>query len=135
MAGPEPSQAEADSERQLRLQSALKQVALSAGQTVVVARGPQVLAHRGELKLTEAQDVAVHVAQGWQDQGQSARIQFMRLPLLADERLLYTLPLADGYLLTIVEFAGGSFSRVTQLARQLAPLLESAGLSSYNSPT
>lgn len=117
------------------MQTALKQVALSADQTVIVAWGPQVLAHRGDLKLTEAQDVAVHVAEGWDDHGQSARIQFMRLPLLTDERLLYTLPLANGYLLTIVEIADGPISRVSQLAGRLMPLLESVGLSSYNSAT
>lgn len=135
MAGPEPSPPDSDTSRRLQLQTVLKQVALSAGQTVVVAWGPQVLAHRGDLNLTEVQDIAVQVAEGWHDHGQSARIQFMRLPLLADERLLYTLPLADGYLLTVVELADGPLGRVSQLARQLVPLLEGVGLSGYNGPT
>jgi hypothetical protein len=116
---------------QQRAQTALQQVPLSAGQTVVLARGPQVVAHRGDLKPTEAQDVAGHVAGGWQERGQTARIQFMRLPLLADERLLYTLPLDNGYFLTVVEGSDVPLSRVSGLARQLAALLERAGLKRY----
>jgi hypothetical protein len=118
---------------QQRAQTALQQVPLSAGQTVVLARGPQVVAHRGDLKPTEAQDVAGHVADGWQHRGQTARIQFMLLPLLTDERLLYTLPLADGYFLTVVEGSDVPLSRVSGLARQLAALLERAGLKRYTS--
>lgn len=111
-----------------QLQTALKQVPLSTGQTVIVARGSQVIAHRGDLKPTEAQDVAGHVAEGWQTRGQTARLQFMRLPLLSDECLLYTLPLNDGFLLTIVEGAEVPLSHASHLARRLLPLLGSAGL-------
>jgi hypothetical protein len=57
----------------------------------------------------------------------------MLLPLLTDERLLYTLPLADGYFLTVVEGSDVPLSRVSGLARQLAALLERAGLKRYTS--
>lgn len=115
-----------------KVQTALKQLPLMAGQTVVIARGPQVLAHRGDLKPIEAQDIAVQVAEGWHDRGQTVRIQFMRLPLLADERLLYTLALAGGYFLTVVDSADAPLARVAGLTRQLQPLLEQAGLAGYN---
>lgn len=132
MIGEESTPPATDRQFKQQVQAALKQVALTAGQTVIVARGPQVVAHRGELKLTEAQDIAGHVSNGWQERGQTARIQFMRLPLLADERLLYTQPLSAGFLLTIVERAEVPLSRSSQLARQLLPLLETAGLTRYN---
>lgn len=115
-----------------KVQTALNQVPLMAGQTVVIARGPQVLVHRGDLKPIEAQDIAVQVAEGWHDRGQTVRIQFMRLPLLAEERLLYTSTLAAGYFLTVVDGADAPLTRVAGLARQLQPLLEQAGLAGYN---
>lgn len=128
MAGEKTTQAEREQLVTLRAQEALKQVALATGQTVIIAYGPQVLAHKGALKPAETQDVAGHVAEGWQERGQSARIQFMHLPTLPEERLLYSQPLGNGYLLTVVDNSDSTLPRVTRLVRQLLPLLESAGL-------
>lgn len=128
MAGEKTTQAEREQLVRLRAQEALKQVPLSAGQTVIVAYGPQVLVCKGDLKSTESQDVANHVADGWQERGQSARIQFMRLPMLTEDRLLYSQPLGSGYFLTVVDSSDSNLPRVTQLIRQLRPLLEGAGL-------
>jgi hypothetical protein len=132
MANQDPSRPEPDRPSKQQLLTALKQVALSSGQTVIVAFGPQVIVHRGELNATEAQDIAAYVAGGWQERGQTARIQFRRLPAMPEERLLYSLPLNDGFLLSIVESADMPLSQVTHLARRLIPLLESAGLTRYN---
>ncbi len=128
MADELPSKSESDRALRQQVQKALKQVALAAGQTVIVARGPQVVAHRGDLKLTEAQDVADHVAEGWQDRGQTARVQFMRLPLLADERLLYTQALTNGYLLTVTESADVPLSQLQQAGEPASAVAGAHGL-------
>lgn len=128
MAGKRTTQTEREQPSKATLQQALQRVSLAAGQTIVVARGPQLLAHKGALKLTEAQTVASQVAEGWQERGQSARIQFMRLPMLVDESLLYTQPLGDDLFLTVIDSDGSGLPQVIGLARQVLPLLESAGL-------
>lgn len=110
----------------------LQQAPLAANQTVILARGPQLMAYRGDLKNTEAMDVAVFVAEQWSDTGQTVRLQFMRLPVLPAERLLYTCRLQDGFLLTITDAADAPLSRVTGLAGQLLRLLERIGLNGYN---
>jgi hypothetical protein len=110
----------------------LQQIPLSANQTVILARGPQLLAHRGELKLTEALDIAVYVANGWKEQGQQARVQFMRLPIMPNERLLYTRRLRGDFLLTFVDAADAPLPRLSQLANQFMALLESSSRNGYN---
>ena len=82
----------------------LQHVPLTVTQTVLVTRGPLVLAVRGVLKPVEAADVAVYVAEGWRDTEQTLRIQFMPLPL-SSAHLLLTYPLRGGYQLTLVDSA------------------------------
>lgn len=110
----------------------LQQIPLSANQTVLLARGPQLLAHRGELKLTEALDIAVFVANGWQDVGQQARIQFMRLPIVPSERLLYTCRLGPEFLITFADAADAPLPRLIELAQQFLGKLQPNDLSGYN---
>lgn len=110
----------------------LQQVPLAPNQTIVFARGPQLIAHRGNLKLAEAQDIAVHVDRTWEERGQSVRVQFMRLPALPTECLLYTVRLGDNRFLTLVDSENGTLSQLARLSEQLVGLLERTGLNGYN---
>ena len=106
----------------------LQHVPLTVTQTVLVTRGPQVLAARGALKPVEAADVAVYIAEGWRDAAQTLRIQFMTLPLSPDARLLLTYPLRGGYQLTLVDAEGAPLEQLRRLGGQLLTVLASAGM-------
>jgi len=106
----------------------LQHVALGVSQTVIVARGPQMIAYRGMLKQVEALDVAAHVAQTWRESNQTQRVQFMRLPLSPIPSLLLTYPLRDGYRLILVDNEGTSLTPLRKLSVQLLGALEVAGI-------
>ena len=106
----------------------LQHVPLTVTQTVLVTRGPLVLAVRGALKPVEAADVAVYVAEGWRDTAQTLRIQFMPLPLAPDARLLLTYPLRGGYQLTLVDAEGAPLEQLRRLGGQLLAVLAAAGM-------
>lgn len=106
----------------------LQHVPIGAAQTVIVARGPQLITFRGALKQVEAQDVAVYVAQEWRDAGQSTRVQFMRLPLSPASRLLLTYPLRDGFRLILVDREDAPLEPLRKLSNQLLGVLEVAGI-------
>lgn len=106
----------------------LQHVALGVGQTIIITRGPQLIAYRGMLKQVEALDVAAHVAQTWRDSDQSQRVQFMRLPLSPIPSLLLTFPLRDGIRLILVDNEGISLSALRKLSNQLLGVLEVAGI-------
>lgn len=110
----------------------LQQAPLAPNQTVILSRGPQLFAHRGDLKLAEAQDVAVYVDRTWQERGQSVRVQFMRLPALPAPCLLYTVRLGDNRFLTVADAQSTELGPLARLAEQLAALLERTGLNGYN---
>lgn len=105
----------------------LQHVPLSVNQTVIVTRGPQVIAHRGALRQTDAADVAVYVAEGWRDVGQTMRLQFMDKPP-APARILLTYPLRDGHRLIVVDIADASLPQLRNLSTQLLEILDVAGL-------
>ena len=106
----------------------LQHVPLTVSQTVIVTRGPQVIASRGVLKPVEAADVAVFIAEGWEERDQTLRIQFMRLPLSSFARLLLTWPLRGGYQLTLVDTEEASLDQLRHLAKQLITVLQAAGI-------
>ena len=106
----------------------LQHVPLTVTQTVLVTRGPLVLAVRGALKPVEAADVAVYVAEGWRDAGQTLRIQFMPLPLSPEARLLLTYPLRGGHQLTLVDAEGAPLEQARRLGGQLLTVLAAAGV-------
>ncbi len=106
----------------------LHHVPLTVSQTIIVSRGPQVLAHRGELRQVEAADVAIYIAEGWRDVGQTMRVQFMRLPLAETARLLLTYALAGGYQLTLVDSEEASLDQLRHLGKQLITVLHAAGI-------
>lgn len=110
------------------VRSLLQHIALEVNQTVIVARGPQMIAFRGTLKQMEALDVAAHVAQTWRESSQSQRIQFMRLPLSPIPSLLLTFPLRDGYRLILVDNEGTSLVSLRKLSNPLLSALEVAGI-------
>lgn len=107
----------------------LSGIPLGASQTIILAQGPQVVAHRGALKPIEAADVAIYIANSWRDSGQYLRIQFMQLPLLSAGRLLLTYALRDGYRLILVDHQEAGFDQLRNLGSQLLSVLEVAGLS------
>jgi len=109
-------------------EAVIRKVELQPGQTIIFSRGPVLLLFRGDLKAAEATDIAVQVADTWADAGQTIRIQFMRLPLLPTECLLYTTYLNARYLLTIVDSADASFLRVKRLAEALQEGFRTVGL-------
>ena len=106
----------------------LQHAPLTVTQTVLVTRGPLVLAMRGALKPVEAADVAVYVAEGWRDAEQTLRIQFMPLPLAPEARLLLTYPLRGGYQLTLADAEGAALEQLRRLGGQLLTVLAAAGM-------
>lgn len=110
------------------LRNLLQRVPLGASQTIIVTRGPQLLTYRGALKQVEAQDVAVHVDQDWQDAGQAMRVQFMRLPLSPLSRLLVIYPLRDAYRLILVDSEDAALEAMRKLSNQLLGVLDVAGI-------
>ena len=106
----------------------LQHAPLTVTQTVLVTRGPLVLAMRGALKPVEAADVAVYVAEGWRDTEQTLRIQFMPLPLAPEARLLLTYPLRGGYQLTLADAESAPLEQLRRLGGQLLTVLAAAGM-------
>lgn len=106
----------------------LQRVPLGASQTIILTRGPQVVAFRGALKQVEALDVAVHVAQEWREAGQTVRVQFMRLPLSPLSRLILVYPLRDDYRLLLVDSEDAPLEPLRKLSNQLLSVLEVAGI-------
>jgi hypothetical protein len=106
----------------------LQHTPLSPAQTVIVALGPQLIAHRGALKEVEAVDVAIFADYEWRDAGQSFRVQFMPLPLSPLFRLLLVFPLRDGYRLILVDNEDAPLEPLRKLSVQLLGVLEVAGI-------
>lgn len=110
------------------LRNLLQRVPLGAAQTIIITKGPQLLTFRGALKQVEAQDVAVHVNEGWHDTGQAMRVQFMRLPLSPLSRLLVIYPLRDSYRLILADSEDASLEPLRKLSNQLLGVLDVAGI-------
>jgi hypothetical protein len=119
----QPTSAEPEVVRNL-----LQHVPLGIHQTILVTRGPQLMAHRGALKQVEALDVAVYVAENWREAGQTLRVQFMRLPLSPASRLLLIYPLLDDYRLILVDSEDAPLEPLRKLSNQLLGVLEVAGI-------
>ncbi len=106
----------------------LRHVPIGATQTILVARGAQLIAYRGALKQVEALDVAGRVDADWRDEGQTLRVQFLRLPLATQARLLLTYPLRDAYRLILVDAEDAPLEPLRKLSNQLLGILEVAGI-------
>ncbi len=123
--GDNPGSSRADPNVVRRL---LQHVPLAVTQTALITRGPQVLAHRGALSADEAGEVAIYVAEGWGETGQTLRIQFMPVPLSSAARLLLTYPLHDGYQITLVDVEAAPLEPLRRLGGQLMTVLAAAGI-------
>lgn len=110
------------------LRNLLQRVPLGINQTIVLARGPQLVAFRGALKQVEALDVAVQVDNEWRDVGQTMRVQFIRLPLSPQPFLLLVYPLRDEYRLGLVDHETAAIDSLRKLSNQLLGVLEVAGI-------
>jgi hypothetical protein len=104
----------------------LQHAPLGVNQTIILARGPQLIAYRGALKEAEAADTAVFVDGEWHDAGQNMRVQFM--PFSSNSRLILTHPLRDGYRLILVDSGDASLGPLRKLSSQLLGVLEVAGI-------
>lgn len=71
-------------------------------QSVVFSQGSQLMAHWGELTEAEAATVALRAAEAGTEGARPTRIQFLYLPARAGDLLLYSCPIAEDYLLTLV---------------------------------
>lgn len=127
MSGEQADPREIDIEPEM-VRRLLQHAPLSVSQTVIVARGPQVIAHRGALRQMEAADVAVYVAAQWRDRGQTLRLQFMRLPLATAGHMLLIYPLGGDYRLTLVDAEDAPLNALRRLGSQLLGVLRAAGL-------
>lgn len=87
--------------------------------TVLISRGQQLLAHTGTLTNDQASLIAEQVATNWQP-GNSAQIQFARLPSRTSDLLLFTRSVADD-LLTL---AAQSDTAIGQVRHQAEAVLE-----------
>lgn len=110
------------------VRSLLRHVPIGTAQTIMVARGAQLIAYRGALKQVEALDVAGQVDAAWRDAGQTLRIQFLRLPLAAQPLLLLTYPLRDTYRLILADAEDAPLEPLRKLSNQLLGILEVAGI-------
>jgi hypothetical protein len=106
----------------------LQHAPLGPAQTIIVALGPQLIAHRGALKEVEAVDVAVLVEHEWSDVGQKLRVQFMPVPLSSLSRLVLVYPLRDDYRLILVDGENAPLEPLRKLSVQLWGILEVAGI-------
>lgn len=106
----------------------LQHVPMTITQTVIITRGPQVLAHRGALKPVEAAEVAVYVAKGWQEAKQTLRVQFMPIPQATAARLVLTYPLRAGYQITLVDAEDAPLEQLRRLGGQILTVLAAAGI-------
>ncbi len=118
----------ADAPNPEELRGLLQHAPLGATQTIIVARGPQALAHRGALRDVEAADVAVFVHNEWREAGQKLRVQFMPIPHSPVSRLVLVFPLDDGYRLILVDSENAPLGPLRKLSVQLLSILEVAGI-------
>ena len=71
-------------------------------QTAVFAQKTDLLAHWGELNITQAATIALIVGDKWEPGSGVTLVQFVHLAARAGDLLLYTRPVVDEYLLTLV---------------------------------
>jgi hypothetical protein len=96
-------------------------------QTAVFSQKNRVIAHWGQLNDTEVAAIAHHVGKSWPAKSASTesaadniRIQFLRLPARAGDRLLYSRCVEDAYLLTLVALPETPLTRLRVEANQIA---------------
>ncbi|MCB9443984.1 MAG: hypothetical protein H6669_07085 [Ardenticatenaceae bacterium] len=107
------------------LLSALQQANLGKLiQTVIFAHETNLLAHWGELNITQAATVALVAGEKWQAEPDSTVIQFIHLAARAGDLLLYSRAVADKFLLTLVALPETPIRELRQQAKIIAANLE-----------
>lgn len=105
--------------------SALQQANLGKlVQTVIFAHKTNLLAHWGELNITQAATVALIAGEKWQAEPNSTIIQFIHLAARAGDLLLYSRAVANKFLLTLVAFPETPIRELRQQAKTVAANLE-----------
>lgn len=93
--------------------------------SVILARGPKLLAYLGELTETEAATIAIQVSEWREQTTHPSRVQFIHLPARAGDLLLYTHCIAEDYLLTLVALPETPLSELRgRVDRMLAALIK-----------
>lgn len=69
--------------------------------TIVLLRGPYVVAQRGKMSSPESAAIAVQVHDGWAERQPPAQLQFFHSAEQDEDLLLYSRPVSGGYLLTL----------------------------------
>ena len=100
-------------------------------QTAVFSQNNHVVAHWGQLNDTEVAAIAHHVGKSWPaddapHKETNTRIQFLRLPARAGDRLLYSRCVESAYLLTLVALPETPLTRLRIEANQIADHLTEA---------
>jgi hypothetical protein len=105
--------------------SALQQTPLGKlVQTVIFAQKTNLLAHWGELNITQAATVALIAGEKWRAEPNSTIIQFIHLAARAGDLLLYSCAVADTFLLTLVALPETPIRELRQQAKTVAANLE-----------
>lgn len=92
-------------------------------QTVIVAKKTDLLAHWGELNITQAATVALIAGDKWQAAPTSAVIRFVHLAARAGDLLLYSRAIDDDYLLTLAALPEAPLHALRQEADKLTEML------------
>lgn len=93
-------------------------------QTVIFAHKTNLLAHWGELNITQAATVALIAGEKWPAEPNSTIIQFIHLAAHAGDLLLYSCAVADPFLLTLVALPETPIRELRQLAKAEAAKLK-----------
>lgn len=105
--------------------SALQQANLGKlVQTVIFAHKTNLLAHWGELNITQAATVALIAGEKWRAESNSTIIQFIHLAARAGDLLLYSCAVADTFLLTLVALPETPIRELRQQAKPVVANLE-----------
>jgi len=92
-------------------------------QTVIFAQKTDLLAHWGELNITQAATVALLAGNKWQAAPASVVLRFVHLAARAGDLLLYTRAVANDYLLTLVAMPEAPLHTLRQETEKLTETL------------
>lgn len=92
-------------------------------QTAVFAYKTDLLAHWGELNITQAATIALVVGDKWHVEEKGTLVQFIHLAARAGDLLLYTREVEENYLLTLVAQPGTSMRELRHTANELVASL------------
>ena len=93
-------------------------------QTIIFAHKTNLLAHWGELNITQAATVALIAGEKWRAEPNSTIIQFIHLAARAGDLLLYSCAVANTFLLTLVALPETPIRELRQQAKAEAAKLE-----------